>query len=115
MSKHKYETNFEFILNEEGGGESIGELNPKSVGQANSFLDQDMSEYYQGSGSEKVESILWFIGSPEGGTITVETNVELTSDEQNELSSWIKGQCSDGIGEAFEQQEFAELTTEEGD
>jgi hypothetical protein len=40
------------------------------------------------------------------------THRPLTDEESKQISEWISGQNSDGLGEGFEQQSFAEI---EGD
>ena len=40
--------------------------------------------------------------------VQVVTTRDLTDDESKRISSWVRGQNSDGLGEGFEQQWFSE-------
>lgn len=77
------------------------------------LLDDDMEKYAKDdydipkSGRDKIEKITWNLTSEQHGYISVKTNDYLTEDESAAISEWISGQCSDGLGEGFEQQEFA--------
>lgn len=52
-------------------------------------------------------NVAWRLGSPEGGSIEVESPEELDAETLSKISRWISGQNSDGLGEGFEQQDFA--------
>lgn len=52
-------------------------------------------------------NVAWRLGSPEGGSIEVESPEELEPETLSKISRWISGQNSDGLGEGFEQQDFA--------
>lgn len=52
-------------------------------------------------------NVAWRLGSPEGGSIEVESPEELDAETLSKISMWISGQNSDGLGEGFEQQDFA--------
>lgn len=54
-------------------------------------------------------NVAWRLGSPEGGSIEVESPEELDAETLSKISRWISGQNSDGLGESFEQQDFAYL------
>lgn len=56
---------------------------------------------------DAITQISWNLANEESGTIDIETTRELGEDELGALSRWISGQNSDGLGEGFEQQEFA--------
>lgn len=79
----------------------------------NYLLDDDMEKYAKDdydipkSGRDKIEKITWNLTSEQHGYISVKTNDYLTEDESTAISEWISGQCSDGLGEGFEQQDFA--------
>lgn len=76
----------------------------------------DMTEYLHGAESDTkdfVTNVEWILEDEESGYIIVDTNRELTDDESKRISEWIRGQCSDGLGEGFEQQDFAGPTDEE--
>ena len=72
----------------------------------------DMTQYVKyASGSSKLEDVVtkieWILVDEGRGYIEVETNRALTPQESQDLSDWIRGQNSDGLGEGFEQQDFA--------
>lgn len=72
------------------------------------LTDDDMTKYWKRKHEQsKVIKIQWDLTDEQTGHIVVITNDELTSNEANELSNWIRGQNSDGLGEGFEQQDFA--------
>ena len=56
---------------------------------------------------ENVLGIYWVLCNKSAGYIVAETNSPLTLDEQNYLSDWVRGQCADGLGTGFEEQDFA--------
>lgn len=64
-------------------------------------------------GAEKVTGVIWVLEDEQKGFIKVFTNDELTAEESAEISEWIRGQCSDGLGEGFEQQDFANYRDED--
>lgn len=107
----KYYTNFSFDIATEGGDiVENGELAPENFGQADAYLQSDdMKQYVDEPLRQKLISVEWNLAGTDEGTIDVEANQELTDDELAELSDWIKGQCSDGLGEGFESCEFAQL------
>ncbi len=81
--------------------------------KAKAYLEEDdMVQYFKDRANDelrnKVISIDWVLEDSESGYIQVVTNSVLTDEEQKEISSWITGQNSDGLGEGFEQQPFAE-------
>ena len=60
-----------------------------------------------------IEKIEWELLYDDAGVITLITTKELTKAQLDEISDWVCGQNSDGLGEGFEQQEFAEVSDEE--
>ena len=70
--------------------------------------EDDMSQYLPDELKEAVKTVEWKLDDDESGKIEIHTTRELTPDEQSKLNDWIEGQNSDGLGEGFEQQEFAE-------
>lgn len=106
----KYKTPFHLVLvNENDVIEGVG-LEPENFGQADAYLRaDDMKQYVDEPLRSKLNKVEWNLEGTDEGIIVVEANQELTQDELSELSDWIKGQCSDGLGEGFEQQEFAQL------
>lgn len=108
--KFRYYTNFSFVLTTESGTFDNAALEDTCFGEADAFLRaDDMAQYLDDRLREKVTKVEWNLEGTEGGTIDVEAKQELTSDELAELSDWIGGQCSDGLGESFEQRDFAQL------
>lgn len=84
---------------------------------ANDYLtEDDMVDYfdeYKEIGItedlvKKVISINWELQTRDSGKITVKTNALLTDEESKAVSKWISEQNSDGLGEGFEQQDFAD-------
>ena len=63
--------------------------------------------------SSKIEQVEWSLYSDHAGIITITANEKLDNAEQAFISEWIQSQNSDGLGEAFEQQSFAEHTDED--
>ena len=57
---------------------------------------------------EVVHHIEWDLLNEDAWQVTVVTHHELTPAQSAGLSEWISGQNSDGLGEGFEQQPFAE-------
>ena len=79
---------------------------------AQAYLEEDnMVEYLDKercSAADDIKAITWILEDEESGVIRVNAIRELTEEELDQLSDWISGQCSDGLGEGFEQQDFAE-------
>lgn len=64
---------------------------------------------------EVVHHIEWDLLDEGTWQVTVITHRALTDEESTALSEWISGQNSDGLGEGFEQQPFAEHDNEYDD
>ena len=62
-----------------------------------------------------IDSIEWILKDTDSGIIELRTTRELTEKELKDIISWVSGQCSDGIGEGFEQQDFANYSDEDYD
>lgn len=56
---------------------------------------------------DKIEHIEWHLTSENEGYIELITSEEIPQAELDQISEWVSGQCSDGLGEGFEQQDFA--------
>ena len=89
---------------------------------ANAYLqDDDMAEYLRDhldreQSSLKPEEVLradWRMETDQAGDIQIEVTRPLTETECVQISGWIQGQNSDGLGEGFEQQPFAEWEEED--
>lgn len=96
-------------------GTLTGTIEPENVAQAMAYLVQDdMTQYLLDPtwGEQEligvVEHVRWQL-NPDGHTWYVEalTTRELTEGENRALAQWVSGQNSDGLGEGFEQQDFA--------
>ena len=71
--------------------------------------ENDMAAYYNKDDgvSEKLTSAIWSVelyGSRLFGRIDCSLKEALTAEETEALRDWLTGQCSDGLGEGFEQQ-----------
>lgn len=78
--------------------------------EAREYLtEDDMTVYLKESVefADAIEKIEWVLVSTNHGRIELASNRELTDAELKEVSDWVSGQNSDGLGEGFEQQSFA--------
>lgn len=71
--------------------------------------ENDMAAYYNEDDgvSEKLTSAVWSVelhGGKLFGRIDCSLKEALTAEETEALRDWLTGQCSDGLGEGFEQQ-----------
>ena len=71
--------------------------------------ENDMATYYNKDDgvSEKMTSAVWSVelhGGKLFGRIDCSLKEALTAEETEALRDWLTGQCSDGLGEGFEQQ-----------
>lgn len=73
------------------------------------YLIDDLQNYRKVAQEEvdKVEDIYWTMNSDDKGSIILTANDKLLPDTLAKISEWVSGQCSDGLGEGFEQQPFA--------
>ena len=86
------------------------EINEELFDDAVSYLiEDDMAQYVPENLKAKIVSVEWVLEELDKGKIVIWANELLSEEEENELSEWIAGQCSDGLGEGFEQQPFAEI------
>lgn len=95
-------------------GVLTGTIEPDNVAKADNYLREfDMTEFLD-ENCGPIEHIEWKLG-PDGHqwNVTAFTRAPLTPDELKQLSEWVSGQNSDGLGESFEQQDFAELDNED--
>lgn len=83
------------------------------IGEANAYLQEDaMAKYLDPDLSNVVEFVEWSLTDEQSWKVTVVANRDLTTEESERMSDWISGQNSDGLGEGFEQQPFAEVVDE---
>lgn len=77
------------------------------------LTEDDMTVYLKDDDriSEKVrnavEKIEWVLKDEDSGYIELTTNEALSATELKEVSKYVSGQNSDGLGEGFTQQSFA--------
>ena len=67
------------------------------------FLKNDLPEETK----NKIESITWILKTENSGQIDLVTTSKMSDKELKTISEWVSGQNSDGLGEGFEQQDFA--------
>lgn len=79
----------------------------------NYLQDTDMTAFLPETVKPIVTSILWTLTAADVWQVTVRATRELTPEEQEAVSEWVSGQNSDGLGEGFEQQSWAETYYEE--
>ena len=84
------------------------------IDEAQKYLSEDdMVQYLKNDSriskdvQNNVESIDWILRTTNSGYIELKSKRLLNDKELESISDWVLGQCSDGIGEAFEQQSFA--------
>lgn len=96
-------------------GTLTGTIEPGNVSLAQEYLQSDdMTQFLDEPLKAKVERIQWHLNA-DGETWYVEafTPAPLSPVELDLLALWVSGQNSDGLGEGFEQQEFAEIPPED--
>lgn len=83
------------------------------VEAAQKYLTEDDMTQYVHSYVPSVIHVRWDL-KDDGHTYEVHaiSSKELDETEIDQLTSWVQGQNSDGLGEGFEQQAFADLTEE---
>ena len=75
--------------------------------------EDDMTTYLVGEDRiarevrDAVVSIRWLLTDEQSGAIVLTTKTELSAEQLLTISDWVSGQNSDGLGEGFEQQDFA--------
>ena len=104
MEKHLYRTYFDL-------SDSIPD---EHWMEARKYLDEDnMANYLPDELSEKIILSQYDLITNNKGFINIISNALLTQEELIALKNELDGQNSDGLGEGFEQQEFAELRNNE--
>lgn len=88
---------------------------------ARAYLRQLQSELrmasviYPDEAKDGVHSVTWDLLDDEHWEVTLVADHPLENTQLELLADWISGQNSDGIGESFEQQPFAEHEDEDDD
>lgn len=67
------------------------------------FQSDDMTQYLDDELKGPIDKVKWVLDDEQSGHVEVKTNRDLTPEEEHQLTEWISGQNSDGIGEGFEQ------------
>lgn len=93
-------------------GHLVATIDPDNVSEANEYLQEhDMEQFLDpGSLKDAVESLTWTL-EEDGHKYHVDASTRrlLTKAELKELGKYVSGQNSDGLGEGFEQQDFAKI------
>lgn len=86
---------------------------PDDIILAQKYLtSDDMTQYLDPELQELIEHIEWKLEADGlNWSVTAFARRPIDRPLLKELSSWVSGQNSDGLGEGFEQQEFAEFST----
>lgn len=83
------------------------------VNEAKQFLlRENMTNYLKSDNktskiAQDIISITWILKNEDSGYIELESNNEIQDSDLDIISNWVSGQNSDGLGESFEQQDFA--------
>ena len=85
-------------------------LNKEDMGQhLRERISYDNEKGKTTNAPEDIELIKWELAdNGYDGMITLTTTRELNEKELKYISEWVSGQNSDGLGEGFEQQDFAD-------
>lgn len=100
-------------------GTLTGTIPAEKVGLAQDYLARDDMTKYFTMWNKDLKDVVLYIRwnlSANGHDYTVEaiTTRVLDEAELTVLNDWVSGQNSDGLGEGFEQQPFAEIREEGG-
>lgn len=98
-------------------GTLTGTIEPENVSRAQAYLtDDDMTQYLDDELKGIVLFQQWQLDADgHHYKVIAVTSRELTEDELKLLASNTSGQNSDGLGESFEQQDFAETHDEDSE
>ena len=94
-----------------------GDFDMDEFNRAKHYLeDEEMVKYYDGPAEDKLVHIQWILEPNDEGSgfIVVDSKEPLTDEELADVSDFIKGQNSDGLGEGFEQN-FSYYNDDPGD
>ena len=87
------------------------------IDEINAAQDEENSyriKGFIGLDSSLILSLKWELTDEKHGYVELETKKPLTEKQLEGVSDFVSGQNSDGLGEGFEQQEFAECFDETG-
>ena len=112
MARYIYETEFNLTNPVNDFREARAYLSEDDMTK---YLVDDLKGYRNRTGidADCIEKIEWDLLTEDEGIIRLITTAELTKEQLAEISDWVSGQNSDGLGEGFEQQEFAETCEED--
>lgn len=76
------------------------------------LLRENMTNYLKSDSrtskiAQDIINITWILKDEDSGYIELESNNEIQESDLDTISNWVSGQNSDGLGESFEQQDFA--------
>ena len=101
----KEERNYRFDFGFKDGAA----LREDAFEDAKAYLEEeDMAQYLDEPLKSKIDSMKWVLDSTDAVHVDINSNQRLTDEDMAALKDFIEGQNSDGLGEGFEQQDFAE-------
>lgn len=71
------------------------------------LAEDDMVQYFHDALANDILELKWILQDEQSGEIELVTKRRFDEDELMRVSEYVSGQNSDGFGEGFEQQEFA--------
>ena len=84
-------------------------IRPDAFDDAKAYLEEeDMAQYLDEPLKSKIDSVKWVLDDESSVHVDVKSNQPLYKEDMDALKDFIEGQNSDGLGEGFEQQKFAE-------
>ena len=115
MGKYFYQTDFSLVRPVNDFDKAYDYLKDDDMAhylKSSIDYEKDKCEDF-GLYSDDILSVEWELEDADSGVINVVTRNELSPQASEYISDWIHGQCSDGLGEGFEQQPFAEFYDED--
>ena len=98
-------------------GVLTGYIASENVSKAQAYLKEDAMVEYVAANTELTDALEWISWDLDSDghhwTVTAVTSRVLDDDELKRLSEEVSGQNSDGLGESFEQQDFAWETNDD--
>lgn len=108
MQKYHYRTAFKLADDVNDYEAAVNYLTEDDMTK---YLKDDEDIPYATRGA--IISVDWELKDVNHGYINLYSTRELTEQELEPISSWVRGQNSDGLGEGFEQQDFADYFDED--